>query len=60
MEEHYIGNRLLGDNQSGAFTSTKSSDTNYTSPDVSDDFDAFFSDDETDWSKAIKDERKEE
>lgn len=60
MEEHYIGNRLLGDNQSGAFTSTKSSDTNYTSPDVSDDFDAFFSDDETDWSKAIKDERKGE
>lgn len=61
MDDHYIGNRLLGENQSSNTSEpTKDIPTNYVAPDETDDFDAFFSNDETDWSKAIKDERKGE
>ena len=60
MNEHYIETHLLDDKQSNVVADDDKELPVVTNDTEPDDFDAFFSDEETDWKKAIKEERKGE
>ena len=60
MNEHYIGTHLLDDKKPYEKSDSPAGPTAVTEAYETDEFDAFFSEEEIDWKKAIRDERKEE
>lgn len=60
MSDHYIETHLLEDKEPRKETDSQTSLPVVADTSETDEFDAFFSEEEIDWKKAIKDERKEE
>ena len=60
MNEHYIETHLLDDKKAYKKTDGSANLSVVTEAYETDEFDAFFSEGDVDWEKAIKDERKEE